>query len=85
MQADAVFAECISHWKSAAEEMMNSAYRASAKNARTMISVWSLSLSYLRETDEELYTLLYSAYPAVVDEHIMELYKDAALLLAEAE
>ncbi len=85
VQADAVFAECISHWKSAAEEMMNSAYRASDKNARTLISVWSMSLSYLRETDEELYTLLYSAYPAVVDEHIMELYKDAALLLAEAE
>ncbi|MBR6008835.1 MAG: hypothetical protein IK056_07085, partial [Clostridia bacterium] len=84
-QTDGVFAQSAEYWKSALDGTVNSAYKAAEKSTKPLIATWSLELNMLCDADEELYTQLYFTDPAVAKEHIMDLYREAALLLAEAE
>ena len=80
-QTDGVFVQAAVCWKSALDETVNTVYKAAGRDTRTLIAAWSMSLDYLCETDERLYSLFYSAKSEAVQEHIMDLYKDATLLI----
>ena len=84
-QTDGVFAQSAEYWKSALDETVNSAYRAAVKGTKPLIATWNMALNMLCDADGELYTQLYFTDPAAAEEHIMDLYREAALLLAEAE
>ncbi|MBR5009988.1 MAG: Cna B-type domain-containing protein, partial [Clostridia bacterium] len=74
-------AQGLDNWETALDETVNAAFKNADKSAKALIAAWSMYLNVLRDADEALYTLLYSKYPSVVDEHIMDLYKEAALLI----
>ncbi|MBR6008171.1 MAG: hypothetical protein IK056_03680, partial [Clostridia bacterium] len=74
-------AQGLDNWETALNETVNAAFKNADKSAKALIAAWSMYLNVLRDADEALYTLLYSKNPSVVDEHIMDLYKEAALLI----
>ena len=78
---DEVFAQGLDNWRSALESIANPAYLEADPETQALIAAWRLTLIDLCDADENLFSLLYSANPAVTKEHIMDLYKEAALLI----
>ena len=60
---------------------MNAAYKNVDRNVKPLIAGWSMSLGILGDADGELYSLFYRSAPETAEELVMDLYKEAALLL----
>ena len=69
------------YWKTAVDDTVSAVYRTAGREIRTLIAAWSMSLNYLCESDIKLYSLIYSADPDAAQEHMMDLYRNAALLI----
>ncbi len=80
-QADGLFANAAGIWKSALDEAVNAAYKKADKNVKPLIAGWNMSLGILGDADGELYSLFYRSAPETAEELVMDLYRDAALLL----
>lgn len=80
-QADSLFANAAGIWKSALDEAVNAAYKKADKNVKPLIAGWNMSLGILGDADGELYSLFYRSAPETAEELVMDLYKDAALLI----
>jgi hypothetical protein len=79
--ANGAFAQAAEYWKTAVDDTVSAVYRTAGREIRTLIAAWSMSLNYLCESDIKLYSLIYPADPAAAQEHMMDLYRNAALLI----
>ena len=77
VQTESLFVQAAQQWKSALDEKVDAA----DKNANPFITTWSMLLDGLCDADSQLYSLLYLTKPYIVEEHVMDLYKDAVLLI----
>ncbi|MBR7040576.1 MAG: Cna B-type domain-containing protein [Clostridia bacterium] len=79
--ANGAFAQAAEYWKTAVDDTVSAVYRTAGREIRTLIAAWSMSLNYLCESDIKLYSLIYPADPDAAQEHMMDLYRNAALLI----
>ena len=79
--ADGAAAQALDIWKDALDVTANRAYKAADKDTRALIGSWRMALTMLYDADEELYELFWSGKPADAEELLMDLYKEAALLI----
>ncbi len=84
-QAEGLFTQAAELWKSALDEKVNAAYKAADKSVKPLVANWSMLLNILCDADSELYSLLYPTKPYIVEEHVMDLYKDAVLTIESIE
>ena len=80
-QAETFFLRGTAVWSGALDETVRTVYRSAGADIRPLIAAWHMALTYLCEADEKLYTMFYPSDPAPVKEHIMDLYREAALLI----
>ncbi|MBR7040417.1 MAG: hypothetical protein IKI24_01080 [Clostridia bacterium] len=80
-QADGLFAMAGEIWKTGLEQAVNAAYKKADRNVKPLIAGWNMSLDILGDADGELYSLFYRSAPETAEELVMDLYKDAALLM----
>ena len=84
-QTEGLFTQAAELWKSALDEKVNAAYKAADKSVKPLVANWSMVLNILCDADSGLYSLLYPTKPYIVEEHVMDLYKDAVLTIESIE
>ena len=66
-------------WQMALDDLMNPLYEAAAEKRKPAIAAWRTSLDSLLSAERHLLTLLYGGKRAIIEEQLMNLYKDAVL------
>ncbi|MBR6009060.1 MAG: hypothetical protein IK056_08235 [Clostridia bacterium] len=77
---DDVFAQGLNYWISALDDKVNPAYKAADKETRKLIAAWRKSLDSLCDKEEVFLKMLYPFDGETLNEQLMNLYKDAALM-----
>ncbi|MBQ6645848.1 MAG: hypothetical protein IJM56_04115, partial [Clostridia bacterium] len=79
---DDVFARGAQLWQVALDNSVNPVYKAADKDTRKLIALWRISLDSLSAAERPFLELLYEGNDNAIEETLMNLYKDAALITA---
>ncbi len=66
-------------WQMALDDIMTPLYEAAAEERKQAIAAWRLTLDSLQPAERRLLTMMYSSNRAMLEEQLMNLYKDAVL------
>ena len=76
---DDVFARGRIFWQNALDEAVNPVYRAADKDQRKLIAAWRVTLDSVINAERPFLELLYPDNAAMVEELLMNLYRNSAL------
>ena len=70
-------------WQMALDEILTPVYEGTGKERRRAIAAWRKTLDSLPTAERRLLTLMYSGNRAMIEEQLMNVYKDAVLCTEE--
>ena len=79
---DEVFTRGVQLWTNALDSEVNPIYKAADRETRKFIALWRISLDSLSTAERPFLELLYEGNDIAIEETLMNLYKDAALITA---
>ena len=73
------FVTAQAQWQMALDSAVNAQYRAADRDGRKLIAAWRRSLDQVIQARTELLSIFYQDYEEILQERLMNLYRDAAI------